>query len=322
MFSASAAGLCWLIMGAVPRTYYPMMFTAVVLNAMMVMASTVMGALMIEEAQKFGATGRLTSLFEGLSMLASAAGFLGGGYLAMKAFGWTAVTAAAVLLALSGVVFLFLREKPVQREEADVWRNAKTQLSVMIHSKPLLTAAVLIFLFYMTPGIGTPLYYLQTVTLRFSQAFIGWQGVISSVTGVLGALIYARACKVLKLRPLLIIGILVGAAGTLLYLRYHSGESAVVISAINGLLGTFGVLPLYDLAARATPKGCEGLGFALMMSLRNLALFSADWIGSWLVQSYRWAFSDLVILNAATTLLVLVVIPYLPAALVKKAEGE
>ena len=74
------------------------------------------------------------------------------------------------------------------------------------------------------------------------------------------------------------------------------------------------------MSARATPKGSEGLGFALMMSLRNFALFSADWIGSWLTQSFHWSFSRLVMLNAATTLLVLVVIPFLPAALVEKSD--
>ena len=118
------------------------------------------------------------------------------------------------------------------------------------------------------------------------------------------------------------IGIVLGTLGTLLYLGYDSADTAVAIVAVNGLIGTFGVLPLFDLATRATPKGSEGLGFALMMSLRNLALFSADWIGSWLTQSFHWPFSWLVLLNAGTTLLVLVVIPFLPAALVEKTDED
>lgn len=321
MFSAAAAALCWLLMGVVPRTYYPILLTAVVLNMAMVLASTVMGALLVEEAQRFGATGRLSSLREGVGMLAGALGSLAGGYLATRAFRWTGVSAAAILLSLSAVIFLFVHEKPLTRRETRVWRRAKSQLRVFVHSRTLLAAAGLIFLFYMTPGIGTPLYYRQTVALKFQQSFIGWQNVISSMTAILGAYLYARVCKRVRLRPLLVIGIVLGTLGTLLYLDYDSADSAVAIVAVNGLLGTFGVLPLFDLATRATPKGSEGLGFALMMSLRNLALFSADWIGSWLTQSFHWPFSWLVILNAGTTLLVLVVVPFLPAALVEKTDG-
>jgi MFS family permease len=322
MMSAVGAALCWLCMAWVPRMYYPILFTAVVLNGMLVVASTAMGALMVEEAQRLGATGRFNSLREGLSMLAGAVGLIAGGYLAEAAFGWTAVSAAAILAALSLVVLLFLREKAAPPAKAGVWRTAEAQLSVMVHSKTLLAAAVLIFLFYMAPGIGTPLYYLQTNKLAFSQSFIGWQGVIASVMGMSGAFLYSRVCKLLPLRPLLVIGILLGTVGTLFYLGYESMESAVVIVAVNGLLGTFGVLPLFDLATRATPKGCEGLGFALMMSLRNFALFSGDLVGSWLMQSYHWPFGRLVVLNAVFTFLVLVVIPFLPAALVRTRDGE
>jgi predicted MFS family arabinose efflux permease len=57
-------------------------------------------------------------LREGMNMLAGAIGLPAGGYLATTAFGWTALTAAAVLLALAGVVLFLLREKPVAREEA------------------------------------------------------------------------------------------------------------------------------------------------------------------------------------------------------------
>jgi predicted MFS family arabinose efflux permease len=320
MLGSAAAALCWLLMGIVPRTYSPILLTAVVLNMAMVLASTVMGALLVEEAQKFGATGRLSSLREGAGMFAGALGSLAGGYLATRAYGWTAVTAAAILLSLSGVIFLFVHEKPLTRQETRVWTKARLQLGVLMRSRTLLAAAGLIFLFYMTPGIGTPLYYRQTEALKFQQSFIGWQNVISSMTAILGALAYAHVCKRVKLRPLLVFGIVLGTLGTLLYLGYDSSFSAVVIVAVNGLLGTFGVLPLFDLATRATPKGSEGLGFALMMSLRNFALFSADWIGSWLTQSFHWPFSRLVMLNAGTTLLVLIVIPFLPAALVEKSD--
>ena len=69
-----------------------------------------------------------------------------------------------------------------------------------------------------------------------------------------------------------------------------------------------------DLAARATPKGCEGLGYSLMLSIRNVALFGADIVGSHLAD-HKWPFASLVYLNAGTTAIVLVLLPFMPAAL-------
>jgi hypothetical protein len=77
-----------------------------------------------------------------------------------------------------------------------------------------------------------------------------------------------------------------------------------------------------DLAVRATPRGCESLGFSLMMSARNLALGGSDVIGSKLVDSYGWAFHQLVWLNAGTTALVLVFIPFLPRLIMSRKDGE
>ena len=48
-----------------------------------------------------------------------------------------------------------------------------------------------------------------------------------------------------------------GAAGTLLFLFYSSWTRAVPIESQNGLFFGFAEVALIDLAARATPKGCE-----------------------------------------------------------------
>jgi len=74
-----------------------------------------------------------------------------------------------------------------------------------------------------------------------------------------------------------------------------------------------------DLAARATPKGCEGLGYSLMLSIRNVAVFGADIVGSHLAD-HGWRFRSLVYLNASTTAIVLVLLPFLPAALMRSKD--
>ena len=73
---------------------------------------------------------------------------------------------------------------------------------------------------------------------------------------------------------------------------------------------------------RATPAGSEGLGFSLMMSVRNLALFGTDWLGSKLLDQYHVQFNSLVLMNAATTLMTVPLVFLLPRLLVSKKDAE
>ena len=59
-----------------------------------------------------------------------------------------------------------------------------------------------------------------------------------------------------------------------------------------------------------------------MMSARNFALGSSDVIGSWLIDSQHWTFPGLVWLNAGTTALVLIFIPFMPRVLMSRRDGE
>jgi MFS family permease len=86
-------------------------------------------------------------------------------------------------------------------------------------------------------------------------------------------------------------------------------------------------LPLFDLAARATPKGSESFGYALLMSVYNIAVFAiSNPIGSWLYEhpSAGWHhnLSRLIWLNTGTSLVALVLVPILPRILVSQREGE
>ena len=97
-------------------------------------------------------------------------------------------------------------------------------------------------------------------------------------------------------------------------LFYSDYAHAVLIDSQNGFLFAFAEVTLIDLAARSTPKGCEGLGYSLIISILNVALFGADVVGSYLVD-HKWRFAHLVFLNAGTTAIVLILVPLLPAAL-------
>ena len=191
----------------------------------------------------------------------------------------------------------------------------------LFKSTTLWAAGVFLALVYISPGFTTPLLYMQTDTLHFSPPYIGLMETIEGVAGLIGAAIYGVICRRFNLRQLLTAAIAVNALATLLYLGY-TGQTAPMIHVLSGFAVVFSELSLMDLAVRSTPRGCESLGFSLMMSARNLALGSSDVIGSRLMDSHGWVFHQLVWLNAGTTALVLLFIPFLPRSIMSRKDGD
>ena len=321
LLAASLAAVCWFLLGIVPRAHAPLLLAAFGANIFLVVASTVMGGLMVEAGQRFGISGRITSIRQLLQSAVSLGNGLLGGYLASVAFGWTVGVATAMLIVLAVTTLFVLLEPPTAQRDSAVLSAAGHELRTLGRSRTLWAAGAFLALVYIAPGFTTPLLYLQTDTLRFSPAFIGLMETIEGAAGLLGAALYGVACRTFTLRQLLTAAIAVNALVTLLYLFYGRG-SAPFIHAIGGFAVIASELALMDLAVRSTPPGCESLGFALMMSARNFAISGSDVLGSWLIDSHGWAFHQLVWLNAGTTALVLCFIPLLPRLIVSRRDGE
>ena len=321
LLGAGLAALCWFLTGIVPRTYWPLLLATFGANAFMVIASTVMGGLMVEAGQKYGISGRISSIRQALQSIVSVGNGVLGGYLAAMAFGWTVGIATGLLVVLAVATFVTLTERPVTSRRHEVLRDAGHQIATLARSWPLWAAGIFLALVYISPGFTTPLLYFQADTLKFSMPYIGLMETVEGVTGLGGALIYAILCRRFNLRQLLTAAIAANAVFTLSYLWY-AASTAPLIHGLGGFVVICSELALMDLAVRATPRGCESLGFALMMSARNFALGGSDVIGSWLLDSRGWSFPHLVWLNAGTTALVLVFIPLLPRLLVLRRDGE
>lgn len=321
LLSAVAAGALWLLTGWVPRTYVSVLLAVAAMNAMLVIGSTVVGGIMVEAGQRYQATGRLTSARYFVQNVCVLVGGPLGGWLAARRFELTAVTGAVIAASVVPVAWWLLREPPVARRSSDAWTRTKADLTALLHPGPLWAAAGLLLLVYIAPGFQTPLFYYQTDRLGFSPEFIGALALIGGGTGLLGAVLYGALCERVTLRWLLAGAIALNAAGTLGYLFYGSRLAASIVEGQAGLLVTLSELALMDLAARATPRGSEALGFAVMMSVRNGALGASDVFGSWLIGGHHVSFPSLVWLNAGTTALVLVVIPWLPAILLDRRDA-
>jgi predicted MFS family arabinose efflux permease len=321
LFSSVLTALSWIGMNFIPRTYGSLLMGGMTVELFMVMGSTVIGAFLVEAGQRMGATGRLTALrmlvFNFCTLIRGPLG----GWLSTAGFIWATGANAALALTIFPVVYIFLKEQRADQDRRSVvLRNAGLQLKTILRSRNLWLAVLFIALFHFSPGFVTPLFYRQTDELHFSKQEIGNLGVFAGAFAILSAILYSQLIKRLPIRTLLVAAVAMSACGSLVYLFYSSWTQAILIESQNGFFAGLAEVALIDLAARATPKGCEGLGYALILSFRNAALFGADIVGSYLAD-HKWAFSQLVLLNAGTTAMVLVLVPLLPAALMQSRDA-
>jgi MFS family permease len=321
LFSSALTALSWIGMAFLPHTYGALLLGAMIVNLSMVMGSTVIGAYLVEAGQRMGATGRLTALRMVVYNFCTLIQGPLGGFLATVGFTWATGANAALALTIFPIAFIYLKEqRAVQDRTNVVFGNAAQQLKTIMRSKNLWVALVFIALFHFSPGFNTPLFYIQTDELHFSKQAIGNLGVFSGACAILAAILYSQLIKHFNIRILLLMTVTASACGTLFYLFYSSWIPAVLIECQNGFFFGLAEITILDLAARATPKGCEGLGYSLMLSIRNVALFGADVVGSYLAD-HKWPFAHLVYLNAGTTAVVLVIVPLLPAALMLSKDA-
>jgi hypothetical protein len=124
------------------------------------------------------------------------------------------------------------------------------------------------------------------------------------------------------LRTVLLWCIGFGTVANFGYLFYTSVGNARIIESFNGFGYTLAEVAMEDLAVRSTPRGSEGLGFSLVMCVRNFTLFGSDWAGSKLLDVYHLQFNTLVLANAATSFIVIPLVLVLPAIVVMTRDAQ
>jgi len=320
--SATLGTLVWLSVCFLPVSYTALLSAMILLGVFMMLASTVVGAVLVETAQSNGASGRLTALRFAVQYGCIVIGALAGGWLATLWFGWTAIACAAVLFLIAPTALLLLKEDPVKANAGEILAAAGRQLKRIATAGPMWAAGGLIALFYIAPGFTTALFYRQQNELHMLPPAQGLLSTAAALSGVAGAIAYAFACRSLRLRALLLITLSLAAVSTLGYVFYDSVPRAYAIAMANTFCEAMATTALVDLSVRATPRGSEGLGFALMISINNLARLGTDFLGSTMLDKLHLPFSTLVLMNAATSGIAVPLVLLLPAVLVMRRETE
>lgn len=323
ILSATSLGvLAWIGLIFTPHLYRSLLGMAIVINVFMVVTSTVVGAYLVETAQSSATSGRLSAIRQFVQQACYIINGPIAGYLASIPFAFTAISCGGVLFLLIPVTIFLLNEKRQRVEARELLANAGRQLGNIQRAGSMWAAAGLMALFYIAPGLSTALFYKQQNDLHMGTQGQGFLQLLGGVGGVTAALTYGLACRRFSLRTLLLICLTVSTITNLGYLVYSSVTAAQVVETLNGFGFSLAELALMDLAVRATPRGSEGLGYSLMLSVRNLALFGTDWLGSLLLDKFHLPFGELVWANSLTTAITVPLVFLLPLAVVRGRDAE
>ena len=306
--TSGLAGVAGFALGSLDA-YTPRVITALFTAMGLGLAFTdvLTDALMVENGKRLRLTGGFQAVQWAAIYAASIAVGVGGGMLTEHHELRLAFFGAAVFPTLSFLMAcVFIREPRVQRE-AGQFRRTWTAIRGSIGSRDLWVVAGFIVFWTFSPSLGTPLFYYQTDTLKFSQQFIGTLFSLSAAGAIVGALAYGGLSRVLPLKWLLNAAIGLGVLSTLAYLSYVSPISAVLIDTGAGCIGMVATLAFLDLAAKASPKQAEGTFFALLMSVYNAGTQGSQIVGGWLYDSLGYA--NLILISAAFTALCWFIVP-------------
>jgi hypothetical protein len=322
LISSSLTVVMWFALSVTPHRYATLLVVAIAINVFAVLASTVVGGYMVEVAQRISGSGRLSAIRNFVQQTCyivsgSLAGFLGS-----IAFGWTGVACGGIMFLLLPATLLFLKEEKRHTESQVLLSNARAQLGVIVKARTMWAAAGLMALFYLAPGLATATFYRQQNELHMGTEAQGLLQTLAGIGGVSAACLYILACRRWNLKTLLLWCVSIAGLTSLGYLFYTTPLRADVVETVYGFGFVMAEMALMDLAVRATPPGSEGLGFSLMMSVRNLALFGSDWFGSKMLDRFHWTFSGLVLGNAATTFIVVPLVFLLPLLIVGRKDAE
>jgi len=177
-------------------------------------------------------------------------------------------TSILPLLVLATVVMV--EEKPSARRQRGISHFLALAVRTYANERMLWWVALFLFLWWAAPSFGTPLFFFLRDTVGLGAATLGLLQSVSSIGGVLGAVLFWTRLDKCSLRSLFLWLILINVAFTLLFYLVTGVGTALAIYFVNGILGVIIVIASMRLIVGACPKGIEATTFALFTGIVNL----------------------------------------------------
>jgi MFS family permease len=280
-------------------------------------ADVVIDALMVENGQRYAATGRFQSIqwaamYGAMILAGPIGGFLAASQKQEYGFLICGIAAAVSLV----MTMLFVKEAPVPQERRGVHAAWKT-LRRAAATPGLPAVAGFLFLWNFNPFANDVLYLHFTQALGLKEEFYGSTVSLMGIASVAASIAYAFYCNRVPFGVLLHLSIAFGVIATACYGFVIGPKSALAVTLLVGFTYMTAVLIQLDLAARACPSEVAGTAFALLMAVTNISLSMAIGLGGVLYD--RWteswdphvAFRMLVGLGTAFSIACWLFVPYL-----------
>lgn len=260
-------------------TYASALGLIVLANLGTVFSDVLCDAVMVERGKRLGKTGAYQAVQIGALYLALTVSGYGGGWLAENV---SYQTVFALVAPLPLLVFAagFLAEDPKVPQGPRLGVVAR-ELWALARNRVFWTVCLIILLWNFIPYAGTAFFYYQSGPLGFTKEFFGGLGSLDTLMGTLGSVVFWRfRAPGRDTERLVRAAVVVGAPATLMYLFFVGPVSALIITAVFGLIGLVLRLSLMDLAAQHCPKHLEGTAFALYMAAFNVAASASNTLGA------------------------------------------
>ena len=311
--AAAAVAYCWVTQITAPSQ---LVFILLLTAYAMAVSSTLCGAVLVENGQRWGASDAFVNqqwLWFNIAALLS--GFVGG-QLVERLSPAAALHSAAAIIAIAPLAVVaavwFLISEPKSHINLSEMKQTFKSLLAAFTTRELWVVGLFLFLYYLNPGFGTALYYHMTDDLKFSQEYIGILGSISSAGWIAGALLYHRLLTGITAKALLNFSILFGTVTTAAFLLLRDEASAAFINFFSGAAGMIAFVATLTLAADYCPQRSEGFAFAALMSITNFSAALSDNIGSFLYEhAFHRHLNSLILVSAAFTALAVAFVPLL-----------
>jgi len=281
--------------------HMPLIFLVVLLavnSASAAFRDVAADGIMCVEGKKYQVTGKIQSIQWVSILVAGLFTGIGGAFIADKWDYRVGFLCLVPIYLLAALPAYFYKEERLEKNYASFLVDLKRLLS----DKKILIIGLFIFLYKYAPSFGTPLTFIQRDTFKWGKMWIGTLGTISTIFGVIGALLYYKFSQKINIKKWLYFSVFLGAVTTLSYL-YYTPISAVVYDVLYSLLGMFIFIMVMDFMARHSVKGLEATSFALLCSINNLSGVAGNLSGAFLLPhiGLKW----LIVLSALTSFLCL-----------------
>jgi MFS family permease len=247
-------------------------------------SDVVVDALMIEEGQLLGITGRLQSVQWGAMWAASIGTGILGGYLSGHQFYQTAFLVCGLVALATLLLSIFMvHEHPRPAPRVDFRTGLQTLLSAF-RSPGVLSVCLFLFLWNFNPFSTSVLYLHITEEMGWSEMFYGDLKSLMAVASMLACLCYGFYCRRVPMKVLVHGSIALGILSTLAYWALVDQVSAYLVTFAVGFSYMTATLIQLDLAAQTCPVATAGTVFAMLMALSNVSTSLSAVLGGYWYQ--------------------------------------